>query len=110
MEPNTPAESNTQGYTTPSVLTKSSSGPIIGAVIIIVLLVFGGLYVWMQGPTDKMSDLPLIPGDPSENEAWIPESTTSDAAADIEAELTATDMDAFEAQMNADAAAASKSL
>ena len=107
MEPNTSAESNT---TAASVAAKSSSGPIIGTIVIITLIVIGGLYFWMQEPKDTMANLPLIPGDSTADESWMPPATTSDEAAAIEAELNATNMDTFEAQTNADAAAASQSL
>ncbi len=107
MEPNTPNESNNQGSSATSA--KSSSGPLIGTIVIITLLVIGGLYFWMQEPKDKMADLPFIPGD-SGDEAWMPETSSSDEAAAIEAELSATNMNAFETQTNADATAASESL
>lgn len=108
MEPNTPNESNNQGYAATSA--KSSSGPIVGTIVIITLIVIGGLYFWMQEPKDKMADLPFIPGDSTTDETWMPETSTSDEAAAIEAELSATNMDAFETQTKADATAASESL
>lgn len=45
---------------------KSSTGPIVGAAIIIVLLLFGALYFWGQtlNARAEQSPLPLIPGDP----------------------------------------------
>ncbi len=45
---------------------KSSSGPVVGAVIIIALLVFGGWYFWSTRPDQNTDDtLPLIPADDS---------------------------------------------
>ena len=110
MEPNTPNESNTQGPSAASMPAKSSSGPVVGSIVIIVLLIIGGLYFWMQEPRDTMSYPPFIPGDSTEDEAWMQAASSSDEATAIEAELNATNMDAFETQMNADATAAAESL
>lgn len=43
---------------------KSGSGPIVGIVIILLLLIFGGLYFWGAALNGRESEpLPLIPGD-----------------------------------------------
>lgn len=49
-------------YTAP----RSGFGPSIGIAIIIILMLFGGLYVlgaWLNA-RDTQDPLPLIPGDP----------------------------------------------
>ena len=43
---------------------KNSSGPTIGIVIIVILLIFGALYFWGERLNQKDAQpLPLIPGD-----------------------------------------------
>ncbi len=46
---------------------KSGSGPIVGIVIIVVLVLFGALYFWgaALNARGETSPLPLIPGDTS---------------------------------------------
>ncbi len=98
-------------------VSKSSAGPVIGAVIVIIILALGGLYFWgaelNEGPAEQ---LPFIPGDDgavveSESDAaWLPPSNDSDDAAAIEAELEATNMSAFENETNADMSAAESSF
>ncbi|RJR12778.1 hypothetical protein C4585_03225 [Candidatus Parcubacteria bacterium] len=81
---------------------KSSAGPIIGAVIVIVILALGALYFWGAQLNEAPEELPLIPGDAPTGEEWAPSGSGSDEAAAIESDLDATDMAAFEAQMEAD--------
>jgi len=54
-------------------------------------------------------DLPFIPGDGT-SESWMPQSSASDEAAAIEAELQATNMSEFEQRMNADLEATNEGL
>ena len=97
---------------------KNSAGPIIGTIIVIVLLALGALYFWgAQLNQQAPDDLPYIPGDESSMTDsrmaapdWIPPSSNSDEAAAIEADLQATDMNAFEQQTNADLEAANSEL
>jgi hypothetical protein len=42
---------------------KSGSGPIIGVVIIVIMLVLGGLYFWGASLNREAETLPFIPGD-----------------------------------------------
>jgi hypothetical protein len=44
---------------------KSSAGPVVGIIIILVLLIAGALYFWNTGLNTPDAPLPLIPGDPS---------------------------------------------
>lgn len=67
----------------------SSASPIIGAIVILAILILGGLYFWSQR---------------SGNDAMIEEintQTNSDAAATIEADLNATDIENLDAELNA---------
>ena len=90
---------------------KSSAGPIVGTIIVIVLLALGALYFWGARLNRETPDeLPFIPGDDSAAESWVPPSSNSDEAAAIEAELEATNMSEFEQQMDADLSAIESSL
>ena len=116
-------------YTTPTnpmpeehkentVPEKSSAGPLIGATIIIVVLALGAFYFWGAhlNTVKKANDgLPLIPAEGADttsdaNQEWMPQDSSSDNAADIQADLEATDMSTFEQQMNADMEATNSGL
>lgn len=92
------------------------AGPAIGAGIIVVLLLAGALYFWSQNASREQAQLPFIEGDSQSaeekvaGEQWMPQSTNSDEAAAIQAELEATNMNAFEAGMSADAEATNSQL
>lgn len=48
---------------------KAGVGPIVGALLIVVLLAFGALYFWgahLNALEKQQQPLPLIPGDPSQ--------------------------------------------
>lgn len=50
--------------------TKKSggNGPVVGIVIVVLLLIFGGLYFWGAVLNDRQSPpLPLIPGDSAQS-------------------------------------------
>ena len=49
---------------------KSSAGPLIGAFIIIVLLIFGALYFWgaYLNSKDSVDEIPFIPSNDSTQE------------------------------------------
>jgi len=66
-----------------------SSGPIIGAIVILAIIILGGLYFW---------------GQRASNDAVIDEinrQSDSDEAAAIEADLDATDIENLDAELNA---------
>ena len=44
---------------------QSGIGPVVGIVIILLLLAFGGLYFWGASMNREAEPLPLIPGDSS---------------------------------------------
>jgi len=103
-----------QQYTTPSpavtpppaaeVPKKSSLGSIVGAVIVIIILIFGGLYFWgaqLEKQQVYEDELPFLLGD-EEAAAGIPYTSSSDEVSSIEADINATDLDQFEAQVDSD--------
>lgn len=96
----------------PQTVSKSSAGPVVGAIIVIIILVLGGLYFWGAQLNNKTVDeLPFIQGDEqSSMNTWLPSDNSSDEAAAIEADLQATNMDAFEQEMNADLSATESSF
>lgn len=82
--------------------TSGGAGPIIGIVIIIALLIFGGLYFWGMQAQKEAEVLPFVPANNVE-EAAAPvqenaDLSTSDETATIEADAD----DAYMAQLEAD--------
>lgn len=110
MNMNPPA-SPTPQMPEPSVSApeKSSVGPVIGALIIVLLLAAGALYFWgaqlNKGGVNNAP--PTILGDDS---AGLPPTRSSDTVADIEADISATDMDTFEGEVEADMQAIESSM
>ncbi|MDO8569296.1 MAG: hypothetical protein Q7R89_00715 [bacterium] len=69
---------------------EGSNGLIIGAIVILVIIILGGLYFWNQRAA---SDEAVI------NEINL--QNNSDEAAAIEADLNATDIENLDAELNA---------
>lgn len=68
---------------------EGSSGPIIGAIVILAIVILGGLYFW---------------GQRAGNETAVDEidrQNSSDEAAAIEADLDTTDVENLDAELNA---------
>lgn len=92
--------------------TKSSVGPLAGAVIVILLLVAGGLYFWGAQLNKQEEVLPFIPSNDTTNEsgadvtsdtgAGLPAQSSSDDVSAIEADANAMDMTQFESQNSAE--------
>lgn len=83
-----------------------SLGPLIGVIVIIALLIFGGLYFWGAQLDDADSDaVPYIPdevgfmAEPVNNNSDL---SSSDTVVDIEADLDNTDLAEIESAINAD--------
>lgn len=89
--------------------TAPGAGPMVGIIIVILLLAAGGYYFLQESGQNEVSEVPYIPGD-EVSESWQAESTGSDEAAAIEAELEATNMNEFEAAMESDLEATNSSL
>lgn len=60
---------------------KSGTGPIVGAVVVIALLIFGGLYFWGSQLEKNAENLPLITGDtaPVQDNRELSRSDSTDA-------------------------------
>lgn len=90
---------------------KSGAGPAIGAGIVIILLALGALYFWSENTDRELRAVPTTADSAqTADESWQAPTGNSDDAAAIEAELAATDMNAFEQNMNADAEATNSLL
>jgi len=81
--------------TTPN--NESSAGPVIGTVIILAVIVLGGLYFWGQRADSEPA---MTEEQVQEQVNMIQEQSTSDATADIEADLNATDIDGLDSELN----------
>jgi|SRR3989338_9296871 len=103
MEPNS---FENQDQAVAPTTQKSPVGPVVGAIIIIALLAFGALYFWGDRLNKEIGAMPYTLDDEYEAtleaEAWMPESSGSDAAADIAAELEAFDADVLEGKVESD--------
>lgn len=108
-DPNTPPAPQPQPSSSASSAQKSSMGPLFGVIIVIALLAVGGFYFWLQSAQNETPELPYIPGDGA-SEDWQPATTNSDEAADIEADLEATNIGEFETLTEDDLEATDSSL
>ncbi len=113
MEPNqtpntTPVDTTQQEVHTVAPEAKGGIGPIVGAVIIIALLIFGGLYFWgMQIEKEQTPEtLPMILGDEQQVQAAPVQDnaalSTSDEPAAIEKDADDAYMQQLEASIDAD--------
>ncbi|MAJ97248.1 hypothetical protein CL644_00855 [bacterium] len=75
------------------------TGPLVGIVIIVILLVFGGLYYW-----DSLSSVDAVPNEDTTVEENPAEgiATPNDEPNQIESDLGTFDTASFEAQLEAD--------
>jgi len=98
-----------QPNTTPvpqAMLSEKKSSPvgsIIGTVIVIIILIFGGLYFWgaqLEKEQAQNDQLPFIPAEQSNDTASA--DTSLDQVADIEADLQTSDPSMFESDTSAD--------
>jgi hypothetical protein len=91
--------------TTVAVASKKSYGPIIGAVIIFAVLVFGALYFWGESINkNQAEELPLILGnDPAHPTVTqtVPAGASTDSVDQIEADLNAASTDSMSASVDA---------
>ncbi len=81
---------------------KTPMGPIVGIIVIIIVLVVGGLYFWGQRISTSV-DENLTPEEITIKEDTATEALktqgTSDVVADIEADLSATNLDNLDAEL-----------
>ena len=81
---------------------KSSSGPIAGIAIIVILLIAGGVYFWSSVLNkEETEQLPMIQSG-GEVDAIVNQLNlqgTSDEVADIEADLNTTDLGSLDSEL-----------
>lgn len=70
------------------------TGAIIGILVIIIILVIGGLYFWGERLVETDTQQMETPA------AFQPEESTSDEVTAIEADLSATVLEGFDAELN----------
>ncbi|MBP9668743.1 MAG: hypothetical protein KBE09_00430 [Candidatus Pacebacteria bacterium] len=109
MEPNqtpntTPVAAPTPATPTIAPESKGGIGPIVGAVIIIALLIFGGLYFWgTQIEKEQTPEtLPMILGDQPQVQAAPVQDNTALSPSDEPAAIEKDADDAYMAQLEAD--------
>jgi hypothetical protein len=66
VPPHTP-ETNTDHLLERKNPSSGGSGPIVGIIIIVLMLILGGLYFWGAQLNRTTQPLPLIPGDSTAN-------------------------------------------
>lgn len=84
---------------------KSSFGSIVGAIIVIIVLILGGLYFWgsqLEQQQTAQEELPFILGDEQYVDEGLPPTSASDEVSDIEADVAATDLDKLDTALDAD--------
>ncbi len=72
----------------------TSAGPVIGVIVILAIIILGALYFWSQRADNEA----LMTDEVVES---IDLQSDSDAAAAIEADLDATDIENLDAELNA---------
>lgn len=110
MEPNSNTGNATEPQTFPQAAEKSSMGPLIGAAIIILLIIAGGLYLWGSQVNQARQNVnvpPMILGDDARA---LPPTSSSDAVADINADIEATDLGMMETEIESDMRAVESSI
>lgn len=87
---------------------KKQMGPLMGIVIIIAILVFGGLYFWgarINNTETEEENIPLILGDDGSSLLPIDSNAAADTPENIKADFDTTDLDALEQELGADLSA-----
>ena len=106
MEPQTPVAAP---QATPPAPTPEhhAMGPLIGTLIILILIGLGGFYFYQMsgGGADQ---LPLILSD--DDREGLPTPSSSDEVANIESDVSMTDLDTLDAQIEADMQAAESAM
>ena len=81
-----------QNNASAAVQSGSSAGPIIGAIVILAVIIFGALYFWGQREESQALNQELD---------TINIQSDSDETADIEADLNSTEIENLDAELNA---------
>jgi hypothetical protein len=91
-------EPNTQPTIQPTNTPESSTGPAIAIVIVLAMIILGGFYFWSE--RNKTINEPLG-ATPEEMISLIETQSTSDESGAIEADLSNTDLDNLDKELQA---------
>lgn len=84
---------------TPQATANKSSGPVIGIVIIVVVLVLGGLYFWGERIVNEQPTPEEIIGAPDQTLENLNMQGTSDEINAIESDLNATNLQNLDSEV-----------
>lgn len=94
-----------EGYTTEA---RAHNGPILGILVIILVLILGGLYLWgsMLDSQNEVVETPIVNNEPetprAEADVEIMQTLSpSDELSAIEADITNTNLDTIDADIQA---------
>ncbi|MFH1472806.1 MAG: hypothetical protein ABIF06_00080 [bacterium] len=75
---------------------ESSTGPVIGTIIILAVIVLGGFYFWSQRADNTVMDEAMV----DEVVTDITTQSQADDTASIEADLNATEVNNIDSELN----------
>lgn len=85
---------------TPMQTRESSAGPAIGTIIVLLVIILGGVYFWMQRDERSTANQGLEEAlDVSADLEALRQQDSSDETSSIEADLEATDVDSIGAEL-----------
>jgi len=87
-----------EGVPTGDERGQKSAGPVIGIIIIVLVLVFGGLYFWGKRVTQEPTPEAIMNMPDSQLET-LGTQNTSDEVTAIEEDLNATDLENLDAEL-----------
>jgi uncharacterized membrane protein len=107
MEENTQTQQNVPFNTNPTMnpQKEGGKGALIGSIIVILLLIVAGAYVWMSRPAsepvlNEMEDASQIENSPDEMLGDLQIQGTSDEVTAIEADVNATNLEDVDVELN----------
>ena len=77
---------------------QETKGPLVGIVIIIILLIIGGVYLWQSRTAPET--IPQTSTSTDQVVEQLGQQSTSTDLADIEADVNATDLDSLDAEFD----------
>lgn len=85
--------------TSPAASGSSLFATVAAGILVLLALAFGGWYVWQQQLSSQEMVQRLM-NEPDETAAQLSQQSSSDAAADIEADLDATNLGSLDADVS----------
>jgi len=82
---------------------KKSTGAVIGSIIVIVVIIVGGLYLWGKQISEKRAQESMTPeqilSEPDNSLNALQNQSKSDEVSDIEKDLNATDLNELDKEL-----------